>query len=396
MAAAESGGRRRGAPKGLAKKPVSPGKDGRRAPSGSGGYGRKRLEGRGPTPKAEERTGHPAKRRAARGDGTAPRTDARPVRSDPTRGPARPDPRKDARSGRPDAPRTARAEPSRAARTDRPGRTERPVRPDRPDARPPARRPTPRVAAGQTDQEQVAGRNAVLEALRAGVPATSLHVSPGLDRDVRLTEAVSLAGDRHIPVIESTKPELDRMTDRAVHQGLVLVVPPYEYAHPADVLARALDAGQVPLLVALDGITDPRNLGAIVRSAAAFGAHGLIVPARRSAGMTASAWKSSAGAAARLPVAQATNLTRTLNELSEQGLTVVGLDGRGAIDLDDLDVATEPLVLVVGAEGKGLSRLVGEACDLRLSIPIASAVESLNAGVATAIALAEVARRRRR
>ncbi len=325
---AATGGRRRGSPQGLPKKKVATGKDGRRAPSGSGGYRRKQLEGKGPTPKAEERTGHPAKRRA-----------------------------------------------EHAATKERPA----------------PRRP----AAAGDEAELVYGRNSVLEALRAWVPATLLRVAPGLDRDPRLTEAVSLAGDRGIPVVESTKPELDRATDRGVHQGLVLTVPPYEYAHPMDVLATAVDSGRPPLLVALDGVTDPRNLGAIVRSAAAFGAHGVIVPGRRSAGMTASAWKTSAGAAARLPVAQAVNLTRTLRELAAEGLVVVGLDGHGSLDLDDLAVATDPLVLVVGAEGGGLSRLVGEACDLRVSIPIAGAVESLNAGVATGIVLAEVARRRR-
>jgi 23S rRNA (guanosine2251-2'-O)-methyltransferase len=325
---AATGGRRRGSSQGLPKKSVATGKDGRRAPSGSGGYNRKRLEGKGPTPKAEERTGHPAARRAAA---------------------------------------AAKRVPDKPRRTAGPGE----------------------------GTEHVAGRNSVLEALRAHIPASALHVATGLERDPRLTEAVALAGGAAIPVIESTKTELDRMTDRAVHQGLVLTVPPYTYAHPMDVLASALDSGRPPLLVALDGVTDPRNLGAIVRSAAAFGAHGLIVPGRRSAGMTASAWKTSAGAAARLPVAQAVNLTRTLRELAGAGLLVVGLDGRGSLDLDDLAVATEPLVLVVGAEGGGLSRLVGEACDLRVSIPIAGAVESLNAGVAAGIVLAEVSRRRR-
>jgi 23S rRNA (guanosine2251-2'-O)-methyltransferase len=325
--AGQAGGRRRGSPKGLPKKSVAAGKDGRRAPSGSGGYRRKQLEGKGPTPKATERTGHPAARRAA----------------------------------------------AVAKRQPPPGRTPR----------------------GGDDSEHVAGRNAVVEALRAGVPATALYVAAGLERDPRITESLALAGNRAVPMIESTKLELDRLTDRAVHQGLVLRVPPYAYRHPDDVLADALSQPGPALLVALDGVTDPRNLGAVVRSAAAFGAHGVVVPGRRSAGMTASAWKSSAGAAARLPVAQATNLTRTLRDFAQQGLLVVGLDGDGEVDLDDLEVATDPLVLVVGAEGRGLSRLVGEACDLRVAIPIVSAVESLNAGVAAAIALAEIARRRR-
>jgi len=147
--------------------------------------------------------------------------------------------------------------------------------------------------------------------------------------------------------------------------------------------------------VALDGVTDPHNLGAIARSAAAFGADGLVVPERRSVGVTAAAWKSSAGTLARLPVAKAGNLVRTLTSYAEAGLMIAGLDGRGEIDLDALELATGPLVLVVGAEGRGLSRLVGERCDLTVRIPLAGSVESLNASVAAGVALAEIARRRR-
>jgi 23S rRNA (guanosine2251-2'-O)-methyltransferase len=179
-----------------------------------------------------------------------------------------------------------------------------------------------------------------------------------------------------------------------MHQGLALQVPPYEYLHPSDLLTKAL-AAPAPLLVALDGVTDPRNLGAVVRSAAAFGAQGVLVPERRSAGMTASAWRTSAGAAARIPVARATNLVRALKELQTGGMFVVGLAADGAASLDDLEVATEPLVIVVGSEGAGLSRLVAATCDLTVSIPMAGGTESLNAGIAAAVALAEVARRRR-
>ena len=150
-----------------------------------------------------------------------------------------------------------------------------------------------------------------------------------------------------------------------------------------------------PLLVALDGVTDPRNLGAVVRSAAAFGAHGVIVPQRRSAGMTAVAWRTSAGTAAKLPVAQAVNLTRTLKDLKKQGLMVVGLDADSDVTSDELELATGPLVVVVGSEGRGLSRLVRDTCDQAVSIPMFGAVESLNASVASGVVLAEVARRRR-
>jgi 23S rRNA (guanosine2251-2'-O)-methyltransferase len=242
--------------------------------------------------------------------------------------------------------------------------------------------------------ETVVGRNPVVEALRAKVPATALYVVIGVDADERVTEAVALAGKARLALMEVSRAELDRMTGRALHQGLALQVPPYTYLHPDDLLERAL-AAPAPLLVALDGVTDPRNLGAVVRSAAAFGAQGVLVPERRSAGMTAAAWRTSAGAAARLPVARCTNLARTLKDYREAGLFVAGLAMDGSVGLDDLELATEPLVLVVGSEGDGLGRLVEQTCDVTVSIPMADGNESLNAGIAAAVVLAEVARRRR-
>jgi 23S rRNA (guanosine2251-2'-O)-methyltransferase len=173
-----------------------------------------------------------------------------------------------------------------------------------------------------------------------------------------------------------------------------LQLPAYTYAHPDDLLAGALAADTEPLIVALDSVTDPRNLGAVVRSAAAFGAHGVVIPERRSAGMTAAAWKTSAGAAARIPIARATNLNRTLRAYADAGLSLVGLDGSAQTDLADVSDLSGPLVLVVGSEGAGLSRLVREACDNLAAIPIAAAVESLNAGVAAGIALYEISRHR--
>ena len=305
--------------------------------TGTGGQKRRSLQGRGPTPAAQERTKHPAARRAK---AAAKRTPA------PTRSPG----------GRSSASR---------------GR------------------------AGQGEgPEVVAGRNPVVEALRAKVPATALYVAERVDSDDRVREALKLAGNARIPLMEAPRAELDRLSGGAVHQGLLLQVPAYSYAHPDDLLARATAAGEPALLVALDGVTDPRNLGAVLRSAAAFGAHGVVVPTRRAAGVTATAWKVSAGAAARVPVARATNLTRTLQAYREAGLYVVGLDGESTLDIARVDLATVPLVLVVGSEGKGLSRLVGENCDVVAGIPISSAAESLNAGVAAGIALYEVSRRR--
>jgi 23S rRNA (guanosine2251-2'-O)-methyltransferase len=187
--------------------------------------------------------------------------------------------------------------------------------------------------------------------------------------------------------------ELDRMTGGVLHQGIGLSVPPFAYEPFEDLVAAAAEQ-TAPLLVALDGVTDPRNLGAVVRSAAAFGAHGAFLAERRAAGMTATAWRTSAGAAARLPIAQVTNLTRALKRCQEEGFLVAGLDADGATSLYEFEAAVGPLVVVVGSEGRGLSRLVGATCDLRVSIPMHDAVESLNASVAAAVALAEVARRR--
>ena len=231
----------------------------------------------------------------------------------------------------------------------------------------------------------------MVESLRAAVPAMALYVGARVQHDERISEAIKLAADRGVAVLEAGAAELDRLTGGALHQGLALRVRPYDYAHPDDLLARAADAGQLPLIVALDGVTDPRNLGAVARSAAAFGAHGVVVPSRRGAGVTAGAWKASAGALARVPVARAANLARALASYRDAGIFVAGLDAAGDTPVRDLELATAPLVLVIGSEGRGLSRIVAQACDVLVRIPIAARTESLNAGVAAGIALYEVA-----
>ena len=247
----------------------------------------------------------------------------------------------------------------------------------------------------KTDEtEIVLGRNPVLECLRAGVPATALYVVLGTESDERLTESVTRAADAGIAIMEVQKHDLDRLSANGLHQGIALQVPPYEYAHPDDLLRAATADATPALLVALDNISDPRNLGAIVRSVSAFGGHGVLIPQRRSASVTAVAWRTSAGAAARLRVGRATNLTRTLQSWKDEGLQVVGLDANGDTQLDELD-CSGPMVVVVGSEGKGLSRLVRENCDAIVSIPMAGPTESLNASVAAGVVLAEVARQRR-
>ena len=299
------------------------------ATAGTGGKGRRALAGRGATPPAEARPGHPAQRRAA--------ADAR-QRSERSR----------ARQRQEEAP------------------------------------------------ELLLGRNPVVEALRAQIPATALYVVTDAGRsDERIAESVQLAGDRGLALLEVGKAEFDRMSGGALHQGIGLQVPPYDYAHPDDLLDIARDSGRPPLIVAMDGVTDPRNLGAVVRSAAAFDAHGVVVPQRRAVGMTASAWRTSAGAAARLRVARAVNLARALASYQDAGLQTVGLAGDGAVELHAYDGFADPVALVVGAEGTGLSRLVREKCDVVVRIPIAKATESLNVSVAAGIALYAAAAARR-
>lgn len=330
---------------------------------GSGGKRNKGLEGKGPTPPAHERPNH----KGYKGGGSTGKSGQGAPSS--------------SRSGQRPAQRT----PSSSSE------------------------PRPRTSGARREAPDgpqiVLGRNPVIESLRAGIPATALHVAQGIEVDDRVREALRISGDRRIAVLEVPRNDVERLADGAVHQGIALSVPPYEYAHPDDLLEQARQAAHLartePLLVALDGVTDPRNLGAVIRSAAAFGAHGVLLPLRRSVGVTPVAWRTSAGAAARMPIGRATNLSRTLTAWNDEGLATVGLDGEVSTTLDDLDAvagpdaARGPLVLVVGSEGKGLSRLVRETCTGSVAIPMAGDTESLNASVAAGVALAEVARRRR-
>ncbi|MDT5090779.1 MAG: rRNA (guanosine2251-2-O)-methyltransferase [Mycobacterium sp.] len=270
------------------------------------------------------------------------------------------------------------------------------LRPNHPAANRAAAQKKSHRGGKKTDEPDVVlGRNPVLECLRAGIPATALYVALGAEADERLTESVGRAADSGIPILEVPRNDLDRISANGLHQGIALQVPPYDYAHPDELLAAVQDAPSPALLVALDNISDPRNLGAIIRSVAAFGGDGVLIPQRRSAAVSAVAWRTSAGAAARVVVARATNLNRALKDWATAGLQVVGLDPGGDTPIDGWD-ATGDLVIVVGSEGKGLSRLVRENCDTVVSIPMAGPTESLNAAVAAGVVLAEVARQRRR
>ena len=242
--------------------------------------------------------------------------------------------------------------------------------------------------------ELVVGRNPVVECLHARVPATAMYIVEGTKNDNRLSEAVQIAHSRGIPLIEVPRYEMDRMTGNGMHQGIGLQIPPYKYTDVFDLIAKVKDSGENGMIVVLDNITDPRNLGAVIRSVAAFGGHGVVIPERRSASVTAVAWRTSAGTAARLPVAKATNISRTLKQFKQNGYQVVGLDAGGDHTLDTYD-GTGPVVIVVGSEGKGISRLVRETCDTIMSIPMTGWVESLNASVAAGVVLSEFARQRR-
>ena len=242
--------------------------------------------------------------------------------------------------------------------------------------------------------ELVVGRNPVVECLQARVPATALYIATGTRNDNRLSEAVQMAHSRSIPLIEVDRSELDRMTGNGLHQGIGLQIPPFEYSTVFDLITLAKDSGRPGMIVVLDNITDPRNLGAVIRSVAAFGGHGVVIPERRSASVTAVTWRTSAGTAAKLPVAKATNITRALKEFQNNGYQVVGLDAAGETTVDAYD-GTGPVVIVVGSEGKGISRLVRETCDSLLTIPMTDWVESLNASVAAGVVLSEFARQRR-
>ena len=303
---------------------------------GTGGKNKKRLTGKGPTPKAEDRPYHAAaKRKKAVAKKSSSKTTVRGAGKVTT--------------GRSDG-KEVRA--PRAPRGDRPR------------------------------GEIVAGRNAVLEALRESVPSTELLVARSIEVDDRVAESLKLALHLGLPIREAHRAEVEGISPNS--QGIILAIKPFQYSSFEEIMQRAKYPA---LVVALDGVTDPRNLGAIIRSAAAFGAAGVIMTERRAASMTASAWKSSAGAAARLPIAQVTNLARTIDAAKKEGLFVVGLDGESEELISTMKIASEAIMIVVGSEGKGLARLTREKCDLVVSIPISATTESLNASVATAITL---------
>ena len=255
------------------------------------------------------------------------------------------------------------------------------------DPRLAARRRAAKFASESDDL--VIGRNAVLEALRCGVPASTLYIAARIEHDDRTREIVRLAGIHGLHLMEADRLEMDRIARSSNHQGIVMKAQPFQYSSLAELVeradkkSRAMEAANSaaariaarPLFIALDGVTDPQNLGAVIRSAAA--------------------WKVSAGAAAHMPVARVVNLTKAIESLKERGYYSIGLDGGGDALVGETGFETDPLVVVLGSEGNGLSRLVRSTCDVIAGIPMSSMVESLNASVAAGITLYAVARARR-
>jgi 23S rRNA (guanosine2251-2'-O)-methyltransferase len=243
------------------------------------------------------------------------------------------------------------------------------------------------------EEELIEGRRPVIEALRAGRRVARVLLAGGAGRGT-VGELVALAEERGVPVETVPRSLIDATAQTGAHQGVLAVVRPIEPVGLDELLAIPLGGPEPPFYLACDGVEDPRNLGALARSADAAGCHGMIVPRHRSAPLTAVAVKASAGALQHLPVAEVPNLARAVERLRASGVWCVGLDEDAEASLFAIDLADEPVCVVVGGEGTGLHRLVREACDLVVRIPMAGHVASLNASVAGALALFEVRRRR--
>lgn len=255
--------------------------------------------------------------------------------------------------------------------------------------RPPLRRSAP----VETENDGIIeGRNAVIEALRAGVTIDKIFIMKG-ETDATLGHIASTAREAGIVVVDADRRKLDGMSRTHSHQGVIAQAAVRAYATVDDILQAARDKGENPLIVVCDELSDPQNLGAVIRTADAAGAHGVIIPKRRSAGLTAVVAKTSAGAVAHVPVARVPNITALLKELKEEGVWVFGTAANGNTTLYQADLKG-PAAIVIGNEGDGMSRLVAETCDFTLSIPMFGKINSLNASAAAAVLLYEAVRQR--
>ena len=244
------------------------------------------------------------------------------------------------------------------------------------------------------ENDIIEGRNAVIEALRAGRAIDKIFIAKG-DVDKTLGHIASRARERGVVVVEADRRKLDFMSRTKAHQGVVALAAVRDYCEVADILAVAEERGEPPFVIVCDEISDPHNLGAIIRTAECVGAHGVVIPKRRSAGLTAIVGKASAGAAEYMAIARVANLSSALKELKEAGLWVYGTAADGASPLWSTDL-TGPIALVIGSEGDGMGRLVRESCDFVLSLPMKGQLNSLNASAAAAVTMYEVLRQRSR
>ena len=238
----------------------------------------------------------------------------------------------------------------------------------------------------------IEGRNAVTEALRAGTPMDKLYIAKG-ETDRTLSALAAQARKAGVVVVECDRRKLDAMSETHSHQGVIALAAAKAYATVEDILAAARERGEPPLIVVCDEISDPHNLGAIIRTAECAGAHGVIIPKRRSAGLTAVVAKTSAGAVAHMPVARVPNIPTLLKDLKKQGVWVFGTAAGGTTSLYDADLKG-PAAIVIGSEGDGMTRLAMENCDFLVSIPMRGKLNSLNASAAAAILLYEAVRQR--
>ncbi|HIR49813.1 MAG TPA: 23S rRNA (guanosine(2251)-2'-O)-methyltransferase RlmB [Candidatus Avoscillospira avicola] len=248
----------------------------------------------------------------------------------------------------------------------------------------------PRERAEATDL--IEGRNAISEALKSGRTLDKVFVADG-DTDRALSRLAALAREAGAAVVQVDRRRLDQMSQTHAHQGIIAQAAAHSYATVEEILQRAADRGEAPLLILCDELSDPHNLGAILRTAECAGAHGVIIPKRRSVGLTAVVAKTSAGAVEHMPVARVSNLASTIEDLKRQGIWVFGTDAAGTTDLYHADFQG-PTAIVIGSEGFGMSRLVAERCDLLLSIPMKGQINSLNASSAAAVLLYEAVRQR--
>jgi len=238
----------------------------------------------------------------------------------------------------------------------------------------------------------IEGRNAVIEALRAGTAIDKIYLAKG-DTDSALGHIANTARANGVVVVNADRRKLDEMSRTHAHQGVIAVAAVREYASIEDIFQRAEEQGEAPLIVLCDEISDPHNLGAILRTAECAGAHGVIIPKRRSAGLTAIVAKTSAGAVSHIPVARVPNLTALMKELQKRGVWIFGAEMNGTTSLYEADLKG-PAAIVIGSEGSGMSRLVAETCDFTVSIPMKGKINSLNASAAAAILLYEAVRQR--